>query len=69
MEIKMKKQPTYTTLLLFKSFAPAEELEVMEAGLSEAQLEGRAPLHLEDVEFIQEYLRTEEELARIEDED
>jgi hypothetical protein len=62
------KQPTYTAFLLFKANASAEEVELMTAPLSDAQIEGREPMLPEDVAFIEEYLRAEEEHARMQEE-
>ncbi len=61
------QQPKYTAFLLFKEIVP-EAAEMMPF-LSQAQLEGRAPLDPDDVAFIEELMQAEEEHVRMQDED
>jgi len=61
------KQPKYTAFLLFKELVP-EAAEMMPL-LSQAQLEGRAPMDPNDVAFIEGLKQAEEGHARMQDED
>jgi hypothetical protein len=58
------KQPKYTAFLLFKEIVPDAAAEMM-LYLSDAQIEGRAPMADVDVAFIEECMQAEEEHARV----